>query len=316
MDTTFDYRSHVSKIGHRLVREFGDARMATSPSAVGDAMEEPVRKQLENILPRGIGVGSGFVIDTFGHTSRQVDIVLYEKETCPVFSINKARDSYFPCECVIAVGEVKSRIDRATLADATEKIASVKRCRRRLVECSYVERETGADRRFTWYRFYSNASKEGILRDMARDPGDSATTFGFILAGETAWADDASLARSLVDASRGVGDACAPSLLVALTGVVLRWGRIASLQAPEAGTGGDETVRGVIGFEGQDRFEPRPSAETGDVLGMCQDADAFRELVRCIRHVHENGMTSHTSALDHNFRDGGAGGLHYELFPK
>ena len=51
-------------------------------------MEQPVRKQLEQILPRGLAVGSGFVIDSYGGTSRQTDVVLYEKDICSVFSIN------------------------------------------------------------------------------------------------------------------------------------------------------------------------------------------------------------------------------------
>ena len=38
MDGTFDVDKHIARIGARLVQEFDDARAATSPSAVGDAM--------------------------------------------------------------------------------------------------------------------------------------------------------------------------------------------------------------------------------------------------------------------------------------
>ena len=51
-------------------------------------MESPVREQLEHLIPRGIAVGSGFVIDSYGATSSQTDLVLYERDICPVFSIN------------------------------------------------------------------------------------------------------------------------------------------------------------------------------------------------------------------------------------
>ena len=81
MKSTFNPDAFIQGVGRRLVEEFEIARTATSPSTVGAAMEQPVRKQLEQILPRGIGVGSGFVIDTYGETSRQIDIVLYEKKT-------------------------------------------------------------------------------------------------------------------------------------------------------------------------------------------------------------------------------------------
>ena len=40
-----------------------------------------------------------------------MDVVLYEKEQCPVFCINNsAETTYYPCEGVLAVGEVKSTI--------------------------------------------------------------------------------------------------------------------------------------------------------------------------------------------------------------
>ena len=42
------------------------------------AAEQPVRDQLEQVLPRGIAVGEGFVIDSYGGTSRQQDVVLYD----------------------------------------------------------------------------------------------------------------------------------------------------------------------------------------------------------------------------------------------
>ena len=51
-------------------------------------MESPVRKQLEHHLPTGIAVGSGFVIDSYGATSSQTDLILYERDICPVFSKN------------------------------------------------------------------------------------------------------------------------------------------------------------------------------------------------------------------------------------
>ena len=39
MDSAFDVDKHIARIGARLVREFDDARAATSPTAVGDARE-------------------------------------------------------------------------------------------------------------------------------------------------------------------------------------------------------------------------------------------------------------------------------------
>ena len=108
MKQGFDSGDYVKRVGERLVQQFAEARHATSPSTVGAAMEVPVRDQLGQILPQGIAVGSGFVIDSYGGTSRQCDVVLYERDICPVFSVNNTPETtYYPCEGVIAVGEVK-----------------------------------------------------------------------------------------------------------------------------------------------------------------------------------------------------------------
>ena len=128
MDTTFNPDAFIRRIGQRLVSEFDDARGVTTPGTVGSAMEAPVRRQLQQILPRGIAVGSGFVIDSYGETSRQGDINTVRAGYLPVFSINGTPETtYYPCECVIAVGEVKSALGQGSLQDAFKKIASVRR---------------------------------------------------------------------------------------------------------------------------------------------------------------------------------------------
>ena len=50
MDIVFDVDKQIARIGARLVREFDDARTATSPTAVGDAMEVPEKKQLKLLV--------------------------------------------------------------------------------------------------------------------------------------------------------------------------------------------------------------------------------------------------------------------------
>ena len=82
MDETFDPDRFIRRIGERLVDEFEDAKASTTPSTVGSAAEQPVREQLEQVLPRGVGVGEGCVIDSYGGTSRQQDVILYERDIC------------------------------------------------------------------------------------------------------------------------------------------------------------------------------------------------------------------------------------------
>ena len=127
----FNATDFITRLGHSLIDEFKEARQATTSQLIGEAIETPVRRRLEQVLPRGIAVGSGCVIDSFGNCSRQQDVVLYERDICPVFSINDTpQTTYYPCEGVLAVIEVKSSVATAELKDSFEKIASVKRLRR------------------------------------------------------------------------------------------------------------------------------------------------------------------------------------------
>src|SRR5690606_11696638 len=119
MAKEFTGYEHLQSMARRLVYDFSEASVAGHPGLIGSARETPARVQLERVLPGNFGVGSGIVIDSFGGRSKQQDIVIYEKHLCPVFSINDTPDAtYYPIEGVMAVGEVKSSLDKDKLEDA------------------------------------------------------------------------------------------------------------------------------------------------------------------------------------------------------
>ena len=127
MNKNFDAVRYAIEVGRELVTNFSGAGLATTAGLVGSAREVPTRRKLQHLLPNGIAVGSGCVIDSYGGTSRQMDVVLYEKHLCPVYSINEdPATTYYPCEGVIAIGEIKSRMASTDLEDTFAKIASVK----------------------------------------------------------------------------------------------------------------------------------------------------------------------------------------------
>ena len=301
MDSTFDPDAFVRRIGERLVDEFNDARAATTPGTVGSAMEQPVRNQLEQILPRGLAVGSGFVIDTYGGTSRQTDIVLYERYICPVFSINDTPETtYYPCECVVAVGEVKSVLDRDALTDAFKKIESVKKLRRNIVREKVPDPKTGEG--WPIYRSYGglhDTLHNGGLRDVSRPPGELAEIFGFVLTGASRLKEE-TLATIFLELTRAGSDALAPNLLVTLEGIALSWGSVTDEQPGRVvkrdGTFGLSVPRG-----GPPRWKHTLSAQTAECLGI-QRGDGFRLLFRWIRDIHNRGRTSAISSLDRYFR--------------
>ena len=116
MRNSFDAADFVKNIGNELVRAFETARTATTSELVGDAMETPVRERLEQVLPQGIGVGSGCVIDTQSNTSRQLDVVLYEKGICPVFCVNNSPETtYYPCEVYWQSVKSRARLTKRSL---------------------------------------------------------------------------------------------------------------------------------------------------------------------------------------------------------
>lgn len=131
MENQFDSGEYFKDLAEEVINNFTKANKATTPVLVGSAKENEIRKKLQLIFPSSIGIGSGCIIDTNKYTSKQSDIVIYENDICPVFSINDTPETtYYPCEGVIAVGEVKSTLNTKELRDSFNKIESVKLAQR------------------------------------------------------------------------------------------------------------------------------------------------------------------------------------------
>lgn len=115
------------KMSRQLDIEFGELSTEISHHVKsGEARENVLREFLTKYLPQRVGIEQGFVIDAQGEESKQIDIVIYDKTVATVFNVNGVR--YFPCEIVLAVGEIKSDINsRRDLEDALNKIKSVKK---------------------------------------------------------------------------------------------------------------------------------------------------------------------------------------------
>ena len=303
MDETFDVEKFIARIGERLVIQFDDARAATSPTAVGDAMEFPVRDQLEQILPRGIGVGSGFVIDSYGATSQQTDVVLYEKDICPVLTINNAPGtSYYPCEGVIAVGQVKSLLTKPLLQQEFKKIASVKQLQRYAVHGFMPHPTTGKP--IVQERSYGNLQNPSVT-DITerRGPDETRQIFGFMVAGSVQMSSD-TLMETYLDFTREIGDSLSPNFLAVLSGGLLTWGKFTTKRR--------ETVKfedtGNFGvretYDGPAMFDPSWSAQNAELLSYSEDKESFRALIRWVYEIHGTGKTSDVQAFDRYFLKG------------
>ena len=99
------------------------------PGIVGDATEDGWRDMLGDFLPGRYGVDSGKVIDSQGHQSEQIDIIVHDTYYSPLmFSIGDAK--FVPVESVYAVLEVRQTLNKGNLDYAAQKAESVRRLHR------------------------------------------------------------------------------------------------------------------------------------------------------------------------------------------
>ena len=296
MNRQFDANEFVDRIGKRLVDQFDDARMATTPSLIGDAMEKPVRDQLEQILPRGIAVGSGCVIDSYGGTSRQQDVVLFERDICPVFSINDTPETtYYPCEGVIAIGEVKSILDRGTLTDAFQKIESVKRLKRRDTRHAVPMPDTGV--RPPLRRKYGLLHPDSIIDVAERSEHDHRRQiFGFVLAGKLQIKVE-TLCTAYLELTRQTGDVFSPNLVTVLTGEQLSWATNKSPRRIYQQRDGQHILTEV-----HDAWGSVTAAQDATHVAVYNGEAAFRNLVNWVYNAYTVGTTSAAQAFEHYIR--------------
>lgn len=118
--------SVFQELGREMRNHFSNTlRYVDHPLEVGLARERLLVEYLGRLIPERYGIGSGFIIDAQGNRSLQIDIVIYDKIVAGPFVI-PGHVHFFPCESVVAIGEVKSSIkDKKTLGDALAKIKSV-----------------------------------------------------------------------------------------------------------------------------------------------------------------------------------------------
>lgn len=93
----------------------------------GEAAEEALRKFLRGHLPQSLGIAKGQIIDSKGHQSKQLDVIIYDAQRTPIlFSSEENAMQVVPSEGVIAVVEVKTSINTSDVAGIIANMTSVK----------------------------------------------------------------------------------------------------------------------------------------------------------------------------------------------
>lgn len=108
------------------------------PGTKGDSLEDIWIKWLREYLPNRYNVDKAIIIDSEGHLSQQIDLVIYDQQYTP-FVFNQNGALYIPAEGVYAVFEVKpdlnGRIQKkghsiSYIKYAGQKIESVRKLQR------------------------------------------------------------------------------------------------------------------------------------------------------------------------------------------
>lgn len=281
MEDTFDPIAYANSIGKDLVSAFENAGLATTPGLVGEAREKAARNQLEHILPAGIAVGSGCVIDSYGKTSKQMDVVLYEKNICPVYSINDTPETtYYPCEGVVAVGEIKSSLNSYELENIFLKMESVKQLKRFSVETSHPMRIGELKFPYRHYGTTGPATHGNPGTDYHQEGNSLDQIFGFALAGELKLKPQ-TFCEKFVNRARVMGPILTPNLIV-----TLNQGILCPAAYPK------ENEKGEIHISLQDA--------TG-IYHVHKGNENFRFLLSKIYDIYNHGRTVPVSAFGRYF---------------
>jgi hypothetical protein len=108
-----------------LRAELRSGKQAGHPGVQGDATEGQWIALLRKRLPQRYEVTKAIVVDSIGHRSHQIDVVVHDRHFSPLWW-EQGDHRYVPAESVYAVFEVKPEINREYVLYASRKIASVR----------------------------------------------------------------------------------------------------------------------------------------------------------------------------------------------
>lgn len=94
------------------------------PGEYGKFRESTLKELLKMIIPTSLQIGEGFVITSNDKVSTQCDIVIFDAENLPL--LNDGIYQFYTLESTLAIGEVKSDLNKTQFKDALVKLAKNK----------------------------------------------------------------------------------------------------------------------------------------------------------------------------------------------
>lgn len=131
-------RESFAKVQTNLRGQMGLASHSISHAGtMGSVNEQHWLDLFRSYLPNRYDVATGIVIDSQGHRSDQIDVVVFDRHFTPTL-LDQGNHRYIPAEAVYAMFECKPTIDKAYIEYAEEKAASVRRMHRTSVAISHA----------------------------------------------------------------------------------------------------------------------------------------------------------------------------------
>ncbi|WP_182058326.1 DUF6602 domain-containing protein [Pantoea sp. ME81] len=121
-----DIRKIFESISLELTAKFLRTVQVQHSGGKGANREDAFSEFLRDYLPNKYGVGRGEVISPENDISGELDIVIFDKDHCPLF-LKSDSHSVYPRESVFGAISMKSHLDSEELKDAYKNIASLKK---------------------------------------------------------------------------------------------------------------------------------------------------------------------------------------------
>lgn len=107
-----------------------DSEVHEHPDDLGDATELDWEGALRRFLPERYQLAKAKVLDAHDEVSEQIDLVIFDRQYCPLWLEGEKSSHYIPAESVYAAFEVKQSLDKRHMEAASKKVASVRRLHR------------------------------------------------------------------------------------------------------------------------------------------------------------------------------------------
>lgn len=125
MNPKFNLEKHFNALQNEMVAKLNKYAEIKHPGTKGELTENSWILWLRDYLPKRYSVDTGFVIDSKGGISHQIDLLIYDQQYSP-FIFSEGNMKFIPAESVYGVFEVKQNVTSVHIHYAADKVNSVR----------------------------------------------------------------------------------------------------------------------------------------------------------------------------------------------